>query len=362
MISPRPAIEWARQRRDGGIERLGRQSARLRDRELRVEHHSRWNDDLDGVLTTLPPLPDSSAETYRELLRPTDAPKMHLAAYDGGEPVCLLSLRRRGSFWEPVTHQCLPGQIAPARSVRDLGRTMRAAGVEVRVESGLGEWSRDLGSRWCYPYDVHQVDLTSDYRAYWRAKGRRKSIRTAQKRCAHLDVAVDAPGGLERTLRRWHDTWKHDERAEVVAAPDRLNMWSALRDAERPDDDWRVHTIELLDGDRAAAGTILLVRDGVASFQCVARDPADERAMVGTRIVEVAVDWASDQQLDTFDLGGGGGYKRWWGPASAQRYGAIFRPPSTELVYSVGRAARSARDGIGRAMTSVREAATARTS
>ena len=328
------------------------------DRTLRLERHAEWNAELDGVLAVLPPLADTSVEAYRELLRPTDTAKMHVAAFDGDEPVCLLTLRRRGTFWEPATHQCLPGRIAPARSVEDLGRVLRSAGVEIRVESGLGEWSRDLGARWCYPYDVYQVDLHSDYRAYWREKGRKKSIRTAQKRTAHLDVAVDAPGGLDRTIERWHDSWQGHEREEVTAAPDRLRFWSALRDAPPSDDSWRVHTIELLDGDRAAAGTILLVRDGVASFQCVVRDPADERAMVGTRIVEVAVDWCRDQGLDTFDLGGGGGYKRWWGPPTVQRYGVIFRPPTTEMIYAIGRSVRSARNEISRRLTSTDDAPT----
>ena len=337
-----------------GIDQFGRLSGRMVDRTLRLERHTEWSDELDGVLAMLPPLPDTSVDAYRELLRPTGTPKMHLVASDAGEPVCLLSLRRRGNFWEPVTHQCLPGQIAPARSTADLGRALRAAGVEIRVESGLDESSRDLGSRWCYPYDVYQVDLHGDYRAHWREKGRKKSIRTAQKRTAHLDVAVDAPGGLERTIERWHDSWQGHERDEVAAAPDRLRFWSALRDAPRSEDSWCVHTIELVDGDRAAAGTILLVRDGFASFQCVVRDPADERAMVGTRIVEVAVDWARDQGLDTFDLGGGGGYKRWWGPVATQRYGVIFRPPTTELAYSLGRVVRSARDNVSRQVASAR--------
>lgn len=328
------------------LDGVGRVSARWEQRDLDVRSFDRWNDDLDRALRSLPSPVGCTREAYLELVRPTGTSKRHLIVSVDDDIMAVISVRARGHAWEPVAYQCLPGAIAPNRSIVDLGRALRRTGLDIRVEAGLQPEMEALGATMFYPYQVRQIDLTGEYEAYWRSKGLHKNTKRATKRCADMEVRVDSEGAIRRIVEQWRAAWADDPSDEVGAATDRERFWTALA-AERGDGSFRVVTIELVDGDRTAAGTVSLVDDDRMLMQCFSRDPHYDWHMAGTRAVAATVDWAVEQGCNLVDFGGGEGYKRWWAPVTTTRYGAIFRPRTTDAAHAVGRAGRSAATRIG---------------
>jgi CelD/BcsL family acetyltransferase involved in cellulose biosynthesis len=137
---------------------------------------------------------------------------------------------------------------------------------------------------------------------------------------------VDGAGDLEWIIEQWERMWAADPEQETVAAPDRLRFWGALAKASPPEGMWKLHTIQLLSGDRRAAGTVLLCKGDTVSFQCTARDFELEKLSAGTRLLEVAIEWAAENGYACFDLGGGGGNKHHWAPPGTTRHRVSFRP------------------------------------
>jgi hypothetical protein len=282
---------------------------------------------LDEALDALPPILGWPRDLYRELTRQTDASKRHVLVREKGEVSTLFSLRRCARHWEPVAYQCIPGAIAPARDRASLARALASLGLEVRVPAGLGEEIAELRPSDHWGYDCYQIDLRGDYEDHWRARKRHKRIRRSLRDTAHMARRVDGAGDLEWIVEQWREQWKNDPGQEVVAAADRLNLWTAL--AKRQDAPLQAHTLMLLDGERRAAGLVLLGNGAVAFTQCSARDPAYSDSGTATNLF--AVEWGKQQGLRRLDLGGGP-YKRDWGPVGARRYGAVFRPYATHAL------------------------------
>lgn len=347
------------------LDSIGRATARLEHRDLDLQTYHDWNDELDLAVRSLPTLRGVRHDVYLELVRSTDSPKRHLLVTDADGVVAVISVRGRGRAWEPVTYQCLPGVIAPHRSVSELGRVLHRAGLDIHVEAGLEAEMAELGATMFYPYDVRQIDLGGDYEAYWRSKGLHKNTKRAVKRCAEMDVRVDAEGGIARTVEQWRAAWADDPRDEVGAAMDRERFWTALAaeaadGADAVDERLRVVGIELVDGERTVAGTVSLVDDDRMLLQCFSRDPEYDWHMAGTRVIHATVEWAVDHGCALVDFGGGEGYKRWWAPTNTVRYGAIFRPRVTQAAYLAGRVGRTAAAKILDAKESLADARRAR--
>ena len=328
------------------LDGVGRVSAGFEQRGLDLQSSDECNDDLDRALRSLPSPAGCTRQAYLELVRPTATSKRHLLVSEGDEPLAVVSVRARGRFREPVTYQCLPGAIAPGRSIPDLGRALGRTGLDIRIEAGLEPEMEALGATMFYPYAVRQIDLTGEYEAYWRSKGLHKNTKRANKRCADMDIRVDADGAIRRVVEQWRGAWADDPSDEVGAAADRERFWTALA-SEAGEGSLRVVTIELVDGDRTAAGTVSLVDGDRMLLQCFSRDTEYDWHMAGTRAVEATVGWALENGCTVVDFGGGEGYKRWWAPVTTARHGAIFRPRTTEAAHAIGRAGRSAATRIG---------------
>lgn len=299
----------------GGIE------ARAKRRDLEVRWSNAWTPELDQALDALPQLSDCPHDLYRELLKPTRAQKKHALVLENGRPMTLISLRSCARHWEPVAYQCVPSAIAPAVSTSALARALHALGMEVRVPAGLREEVTELQPSDHWPYECHVIDLHGDYEAYWRERKRQKRLRRARRDTEHLTPRVNGEGDLQWIVETWGEEWKNDPGQETLATEDRFALWSAL--AKRSDLPLKLHTLILADGDRRAAGLVLLSKADVASTQCSVRDPSYNDA--GTAMNLLVVEWAKAQGFRQLDLGSGV-YKRDWGPVGGQRYGAVFRP------------------------------------
>jgi hypothetical protein len=315
------------------VEALSRASARLQRRGLSVTWTSRWTPALDAALELLPPLPGCPHLIYRELVRPTSVPKRHVLVCERGAPQAILSLRKRTRFWEPVTYQCLPFTIAPARDAGVLGRALGSLGAEVMVAGGIGKELAALQPSSFWTYDWHTIDLRGDPEVYWRSKKRQYTISRGRRCLERCEVRVDADGDLEWIVARWAEQWAKDPGCEVVATEDRLNLWPALMHHEDPNM-IRVHTIMLVEKGERVGGLVFTVNQGIAMAQCGGRDPSRDDGYVAAAFTLALIDWSKARGLSSIDLAGGE-YKRHWGPPGGQRHGVIFRPPLINLLRRV---------------------------
>lgn len=327
VLAPAVRAAWP------AVEAVAEIGARAPRRDKTIQWKPCWDKECDAALDALPEPAGVTRALYRELAAGASKAKRHAIVRIGGRIAALISLRRRRVYWEPVAYQCLPDFIAPALNDHVLGEALNALGLEVRVASGLSSQPQALQARRSHGYDVHQADLRGDYSAFW-GKKHLWSVRRARERCAALTHRIDGFGDLAWVLGVWRQNWENDAEREVVSADDRLRFWGALAAAEPAPTQWRAHTVLMRDGERPVAGAVLLARDDVISFQCSARDPAYDALSVGTRVLDVAMEWAAQNGFRTFDLGSGD-YKKRWAPARTTRHAAIFRPPLTELLYRV---------------------------
>ena len=300
-----------------------------------VDVSESWDEAHDEALEALPAPDGCSRSAYRALVGDTDVAKKHILVCEDDAPIALLSLRRRKTFWEPVTIQCLPGFIAPARDVDALRRAIAATGLEIVVPSGLQESAEPLGPQVDYGYDIHQIDLSTDYEEFWSRNGKRclNSIRKARRKCKDFQVVVDGAEDIAWGVTAWRDMWADDPDDEVCAYHDRLRFWEALRASpDESGDGFKVHTLSVREGDRIAAAVIFLSRGDTLYWQCTSRDFDYNKFGVGTYALDQAVQWAKEQGFAVVDLAGGGGFKADWAPVGGQRYGAEFRPGPIALL------------------------------
>jgi hypothetical protein len=306
------------------IESAAEMGAGLSRRGLDVRWSSAWSAEFDAALQHLPPLEDCPHELYRELMRPTSTRKRHALVSERGDPVALISLRRRGYAWEPVAYQCVPFALAPARNAQTLGRALNALGLNIVIAAGLSDMAADLNATASWGYDWYKIDVAGDYEAYWRAKKRQYTISRARRHLAALECRIDGEGDLEWIVDKWREQWAEDPGQEVVAAEDRLNLWPLLA-RPREAGALRVRTILLASDKGRVGGLVFTTRGDVAMAQCGGREAELDDGYLAGAFTVALVDWARANGITTIDMAGGE-YKRHWGPVGGQRYGAIFRP------------------------------------
>jgi GNAT acetyltransferase-like protein len=291
---------------------------------LKVRWSHRWDRDLDEALDHLPPFEECTFDLYRELVQPTAVPKHHALVLDHDAPVAVISLRRCKRHWEPVSYQCLPKRIAPARSYADLDRALNALGVEVRIPAGIGPEIAELHPRLSWSYQWYKLDLQGDYEEHWRAKKRMYTIRRARKNYEKMERRIDAPGDLEWIVEQWRQQWADDPGQEIVATEDRLRFWRALVKA-RDQGSLHIHTLVLLVEGRRVAGVVFTSWGDTAMLQCGGRDPELDDSYTAAAVHLGVIDWASSNGVRYLDMAGGD-WKRLWAPDGGVRHGAIYRP------------------------------------
>ena len=318
------------------VEQVAYRSAALTrgSRGLKVIWADTWNQAMDEALDNLPPPPGVSRDQYRELLLPTQHAKRHALVLENDTPISIISIRRRGKLWEPVSYQALSGFVAPALDPAALGRAINALGIELKIESGLGEEAMQMGARHAWPYDVVRVFLQTEYEDHWLLDDSKhmKHISSARKKCKRMHLVVDGEGDLEWTVNQWETNWASSSALETVAAPDRIRFWKSLRTTPEMDDTMRVHTYLLYDGETPVSGAIATSIGKDQLGQCLGQLPAYRNRGVGTRILDATLQHAAAAGYRVHDFGGGHDYKALWGPFGTQRYAAIFRPKLIEAL------------------------------
>lgn len=303
-------------------------SRRVRRKHVEVRWRDAWTAELDEALDQLPEMRGCPHQLYRLLMAPTQAQKCHAMVYERGELIAVISLRKRRSFWEPISQQCPPAGIAPAKDNAALGRALAALGVEVRVVSGLGPEVTELHPRHSWDYEYHLLDLKGDFEEYWRERRRMYTIKRARKTLAQWECRVDDENDLEWIVEHWRQKWANDSNQEVVATEDRIRFWRGFMAART--DGVELHAMQLLADGQRTAGLIFTHEAERTVLQCGSHDPEFDKQYCRAACILATIDWCVAHNSPALDFAGGD--QRLWAPVGGKRYGAIFRPRSIDLL------------------------------
>lgn len=291
---------------------------------LRVQWFDEWNERLDEALALIPEAIECPHELFRRLAEnKTPFKKKFAVVTHGGRPVAIPALRQKGHRWEPITKWLLPGFIFPAQD-GFLIPAMAALGIEVEVAWWRMEgpppdhpWLRDLEDTQTY-----SLPLTGDYEEYWRETGLlKKSVRPARKRCSGFTLTVDSPDAVEWVTKSWAEKWADETNTLLQEVSDRIVAAKYLEAQGRH------HSFLLLDNGKPIAGATVFVHDNDLVASCIYRCPEYDHNNVGTRIIDLIVEWGAERGFRGMNFGGGYGYKGRWAPPEGKRWKFQVYPP-----------------------------------
>jgi hypothetical protein len=309
-----------------------------------------WTPEADEVLAALPPMSNCPHDLFRMIMRNAEAGAKRCAlVLTDGAPVALIGLRRRGrNRWQLVTDR----EVSPRSWAPTAAGCLLPALRALQSDIEINEWDRPLPecARAATRYPLYRIDLQTDYRAYWRDsnQGFERRLRQAKARTRKFAVEVDTGGIAAWTIRTWSERW-----GEQSAASDLLLAADYHADRER------LHAFALFDDGVQCAGLTAFADADDLIFLTTARLSAYDSCGVGTRVLELATDWACAQGFKTFTLGSGrvDSYKRWWVPPDGDSWTFRVRPAAMDVLKRGKAAMLAAR---GRATNVVRSLAPAR--
>jgi hypothetical protein len=277
-----------------------------------------WGPEHDAALRLLPEMERCSHDLFARLARNPSAAKKRFAIVSRDDtPVAVVALRKRQSFWEPVTEAAVPWCLFPALP-GDHAAVLQT--LNLRVQCIRDVHPEDLNPDEVHPYTVHRAHLSDDIEAYWHKSRHDKTVRAARRKTEDLTVRTNQPGDMEWVVASWVENWKGDRDEQGLAGPDCLLAGLELQRLGE------YHVVALADGDELVAGATLYVRSGLMGGQIFTWDRSRAKQWVGTRLMDECFNLARDLGCDTFDLGGVSDYKEKWAPADGERYFAIFKP------------------------------------
>lgn len=280
---------------------------------LEVAWFDRWSSTLDHALDLLPEAETCPHELYRMLAQnETPAPKRTALVTGDDRPVAVVCLRMTGgSTWEPVTQWVVPGVVCPAVE----GRLLPAlAALEVDVVVAwwrMGEPPHHPSVGCLETTPVHRLRL-SEREEYWRRSSQWKRVAQARRKCADLDVEVNAPGAAEWVIRRWEEKWR-------TASSEDPGLGDRILAAQYLERIGRHYTITLAGRERILAGSTNTCHGDTLTAGVLYRDDSVGARPTGVRLIDLAFEVAEDAGLSRMDLGGGHGYKQSWAPADGTR-------------------------------------------
>jgi hypothetical protein len=284
---------------------------------LRVTWFDDWHSDLDDALNELPEQRDCPSQLFRMLHEnPTGERKRTALITEHGTPVALLSLRDRGQSWVPVTHFLLPGDVFPTkpgyliRSLETLGLNIWVAWWRVEGKPPHSRFTRSLEST-----PTFKMSLSEDFEAYWQSKKHLKTVRTMRKRCRDFDIAINAPGATDWTIRNYEKKWGLANYDEQTCISDRLLVAKYLEQKDR------IVTFIIKDSQKPICGSTLFEHNnelvGVYSY----RESEYDWHGVGHYVLDHIFHWAAEQGYKKFDMGGDyPHHKKRWAPQDGQKF------------------------------------------
>jgi hypothetical protein len=299
---------------------------------LEVQWLPTWTAEANQALTILPHVPTCPSGLFRQLmLTPSMGTKRCALVLKGGAPVALIGLRRGGGrTWYPVIDRMMsPDSWAPA-----VGGFLFPALRSVQCEVEILEWCQVVPehAKSVQELSYYQLDLQSDYLAYWRKTKHIDRLKSAASRAGKLEFAADRPGIAAWTIRTWGGRWRaNDATHEQLVIADYYATSG------------RYHAFGLFDNQVQCAGLTAFERGKDLVLLKTGRLLSHESSHVGTRVYHLAVEWAAERGFQTITFGSGAAdsYKRWWAPAVSKVWGFTFRPTSMDF-FRRGKAVMSA--------------------
>lgn len=314
---------------------------------LRVDWHPAWDDEVDAAAVELAGRLGADVELHRTAGRERHGvDKRHAIVRRGDLLVGVVSLRRRGDFWELVTETCLPcAEVLAAPD--DRGAVLHATRLNIRVDEvppeSLGSFAPDRTSERI----AHRAELGA-HEEVWRSSRRfMRNLRNVRNRTAHLEVRTGERDDIERIVRLWGRIWEGNPLRMQVAEEDMIAVYEYLHDRGR------LQIAALIDDGRLVGGAINTTVDGVVYGMCIARDHDHPVQGLGTRVLEEGFAIAAATGEREFDLLTGLEYKRRWAPIEVHRYEVEYVP-----VWLA--AYRGMRSAAGRAVRALRSARSGR--
>ena len=309
----------------------------------RVTWHREWDDELDAAAARLADRLGLDVELHRAAAAPrAGVRKRHASVHHGDSVVAVLSLRRRGTYWEPVTEGCLPLAEVLAEP-EEVGPALRATRLDIRLEEVPAELVERLSPDRVWERMAYRAEL-GDHEAAWRSSRRFwRNLRNVRNRTAHLQVRTGERSDIEPIVRLWARVWADDPLLAPVAADDMVAVYAHLHARGT------LQTAVLLEGDRIVGGAINTLDGDVVYGLCMARERDHPVKGLGTRVIEEGFAIAEATGAGEFDLLGGLDYKHRWAPIEVPRY-VVEYVPGWLRIYRIGRG------GLGRMKDAVRTA------
>jgi GNAT superfamily N-acetyltransferase len=294
-----------------------------------------WTPEADEALAALPPMTNCPADLFRMLMtNATEGNKRCALVRRDGKPIALIGLRQRGrNRWQLITdREVCPRSWAPT-AAGWLFPSLRALQSDIEIN----EWDRSLPAfaRAATRHPLYRIDLRTDYRAFWHETRHDRRLRVAEGRTRRFAFEVDTEGIAAWTIRTWSERW-----GEQIAATDLCLA------ADYFFDRGRLHAFALIDDGLPCAGLTAFADGDDLVLLTTARQPAYEVQGVGTRVVELAIEWARAQGFKTVTFGSGriNSYKHWWAPPAGVAWTFRVRPAALELLKRGKSGINSARD------------------
>jgi hypothetical protein len=311
---------------------------------LNVTWFDAWHPALDEALCSLPEAETCPHELYRLLLQShgSTAKKAALVS-ERGVPVAVVGLRHRGHHsWEPVTQWITPGVVFPARPQYHLP-TLEALGIDVwtawwRVEH-KPPTSQLIRQMDCTA--THRLQLTEDYEKYWHETGLFKTIRHVRNRCRELTLESNAPGAAEWTIRNWEAKWRGDCACADASLPDRVLAAKYLQKRGQ------YYTLTLSDHGVRAGGATIAVHGKDLVAGVIYRDPHYDHHGIGDRLIELSFAFGAERGFQTFDMGGGHGYKKHWARQEGEHWLFELCPEPLFIAKQAAGWAREVKNAVG---------------
>ena len=286
-------------------------------KRLRVDWFAPWHPELDAAQRLLPGMETCPPDSYRELIEiPDSRPKRTALVTERGNPVAVIGLKYESSQWRPVTTWLVPGAVFPVAD-----GYLLAALAALRLPIFVAWWRQQVpppAAGFLIDHiqatPTHRLSCAAGFEAYWRNSGLARDIAKARKRCADMRFEVNLVGADEWAITNWARRWSTPGSSHVPESVERIAVsryWSPRG---------RQFTFALLDGDRLAAADVCFAHQGDIVGQVHYRDPAYEKHLVGTRLIEAVHMWAAESGFLGQDFGGGHAYKKRWAPEGGTRW------------------------------------------
>jgi GNAT superfamily N-acetyltransferase len=281
---------------------------------IRREVFGGWSPALESAATALP----ESEMCSRDLLRrvcATSMPKRIVLARDADGPVAIVPFFEQGNRWEPMLQWVVPATLGLVRAGADV-----LAAFPQLVRTHVGWWRQSAPPPASFAiYNVqhvrsHGMPLADDPVPHWKSSGHWNTVRQSRNKCTEYALRVNAPGMAEWTIRNWEGHWRATTGGSYPEMPVRLVAAAELEGRGVH------HTLTLHDGEKPLAGHTFLRHGLDVVWQVTYRDVEYDRQGVGTRLMDLAFDWARALGARNIDLGGLHAYKGRWAPELGDRY------------------------------------------